>query len=118
MDLLEFVILIAILATVAFIVYWFLRGSSGKISITRPVESRVDEYLDRRFQNLIEEWQLVTQPKLAGFKDRHYPELVEDESRMAEVKRYESEMQEILQKLEGRLDALEKELAKKGSAGK
>ena len=43
MDLLTFVLLVIILCVVLFLVYYFFRGAQGNISLTRPVESRVDE---------------------------------------------------------------------------
>ena len=58
MDILVFIILVLILCAVIFLVYYFFRGAKGNISLTRPVESRVDEYLDRRFQSMVDEWEL------------------------------------------------------------
>jgi len=118
MELLEFIILILILCALIFLVYYFIRGAKGDISLTRPVESRVDEYLDRRFQSMVEEWQLVSHPKLQKFKEQHYKEIENDEARLAELKKYESGMQTTLVNLEARLDTVEKELAQKGSAKK
>ena len=118
MDLLEFIIIVIILGAIIFIIYYFLRGAKGKLSVTRPVESRVDEYLDRRFQNLVEEWQLVNQPQLQKFKEQKYKELEQDEARLADLRKFEADMQNSLSKLEARLDGVEKELAQKGSAKK
>jgi hypothetical protein len=118
MDLLEFIIILIILGAIIFIIYYFLRGAKGKLSLTHPVESRVDEYLDRRFQNLVEEWQLVNQSKLKKFKEQKYKELEQDEARLTDLKKFESDMQDSLLKLEARLDNVEKELAQKGSAKK
>jgi len=118
MELLEFIILVFILCALIFLVYYFIRGAKGDISPTRPVESRVDEYLDRRFQSMVEEWQLVSHPKLQKFKEQHYKEIENDEARLAELKKYESGMQTTLVNLEARLDTVEKELAQKGSAKK
>jgi hypothetical protein len=114
MDLWEFIIIVIILGAIIFFIYYYLRGSTGKVSLTRPVESRVDEYLDRRFESLIAEWELVTGPKLRNFKERKQKEIELDEARLAEVKGFEAEMQGSLEKLEARLDAVEKELAPKG----
>jgi len=116
MDLLEFIIILVIIGAVVCFVYYFLRGSSAKISLTRPVESRVDEYLDRKFESMVEEWELVTQPKLQRFKEQRIKELEQDEARLGEVKQFESDMQSSLQKLEARLDAIEKDLAQKGTS--
>jgi len=118
MDILEFIILVLILCVTVFLVYYFFRGAKGNISLTRPVESRVDEYLDRRFQSMVEEWQLVSRTDLGRFMERRTPEIEQNEARIAELKNYESGMQTKLVSLEARLDTLEKELAGKGSAKK
>ena len=118
MDILEFIILVLILCVTVFLVYYFFRGAKGNISLTRPVESRVDEYLDRRFQSMVEEWQLVSRPKLQTFREQRTPEIEQNEARLAELKNYESGMQTMLVSLEARLDTLEKELAGKGNAKK
>ncbi|MDP2796677.1 MAG: hypothetical protein Q8N94_04110 [Methanoregula sp.] len=118
MELLEFIIIVIILCALIFLIYYFIRGAKGDISLARPVESRVDEYLDRRIQNMVEEWQLVSRPKLQKFREKHYKEIENDEVRLAELKKYESGMQTTLLNLEARLDTVEKELARKGSAKK
>lgn len=118
MDLLTFIILVLILAAVIFMVYWFFRGKTGSISLTRPVESRVDEYLDRRFQAMVEEWELVSRPRLKKFQDQHGREIETEEARIAELKRFEAGMQTNLSSLEARLDALEKDLARADDAKK
>jgi phytoene/squalene synthetase len=118
MDIFVFILLVLILCVTAFIVYYFFRGAQGNISLARPVESRVDEYLDRRFQSMVEEWQLVSHPELRKFTDGRSRDLDQDEARLAELKNYETGMQTTLVSLEARLDTLEKELAKKGSARK
>ncbi len=118
MDLLTFIVIVVILCALLFLIYYFIRGAKGDISLARPVESRVDEYLDRRFQNMVEEWQLVSHPKLQQFKEKHYKEMENDEARLAELKQYESGMQTTLINLETRLDTLEKELARKGTSKK
>jgi hypothetical protein len=118
MDFLTFVILVIILCVVLFLVYYFFRGARGNISLSRPVESRVDEYLDRRFQSMVEEWELVSRPRLTNFKEKRTMEIEKDEARLSDLKNYESGMQTHLASLEARLDTLEKELASKGSAKK
>jgi hypothetical protein len=118
MDLFEFIIIVLILCALIFLVYYFFRGQKGDISLARPVESRVDEYLDRRFQTMVEEWELVPHEKLDAFRARNYRAIEQDEARLAELKNHESGMQNTLVSLEARLDALEKELAQKGSAKK
>jgi hypothetical protein len=118
MVLLEFIITIIILAAIILMVYYFFRGAKGDISLTSPVESRVDEYLDRRFQSLVEEWQLVNQTKLQKFKEKNFKELEQDEARLGDLKKFEAGMVNSLANLEARLDTVEKELAQKGSAKK
>jgi predicted Holliday junction resolvase-like endonuclease len=118
MDLLEFLIIVIILCALIFIIYYFIRGAKGDISMARPVESRIDEYLDRRFQSIVEEWQLVNQPRLQNFKEQKYKELEQDEARLADLRKFEADMQDTLVKLEARLDGVEKELAQKGSTKK
>lgn len=116
MDLLTFIILVLILCALIFLVYWFFRGAKGEISLASPVESRVDEYLDRRFQSMVEEWELVSRPRLQRFKEQRTKDLEQDEARVAELKQFGSGMQTTLSSLEARLDTLEKELA--GGAAK
>ncbi len=118
MDLLSFIIIVVCLCLLIFLIYYFIKGAKGDISLARPVESRVDEYLDRRFQNMVEEWQLVSHPKLQQFKEQHYKEIENDEARLAELKKYEAGMQTTLTSLEARLDTVEKELAQKGTSKK
>ena len=118
MDLLTFIILVLVLAATIFLVYYFFRGQKGDIALARPVESRVDEYLDRRFQSMVEELELVPRAKLDRFRELRTRELDQNEARVAELKEYEAGMQTTLASLEARLDALEKELAAKGSAKK
>ena len=118
MELLEFLVIVVILLALLFVIYYFIRGQKGEISLSRPVESRVDEYLDRRFQSMVEEWELVSRPRLSGFTVQHTKDLDQDEARIAELKTYEAKMQTTLVSLEARLDTLEKELAAKGSAKK
>ncbi|NLV28245.1 MAG: hypothetical protein GXY48_13990 [Methanomicrobiales archaeon] len=110
MTLIEILLIILILLVVAFLLFWFYQGSSGRISLRRPVESRVDEYLDRRFANLVEEWGVVRRPKVKRFKEKYETILDSDESKIAEMKQFESEFLGNLSSLEARLDALEKSL--------
>jgi hypothetical protein len=83
------------------------------------MESRVDEYLDRRFESLVEEWQLIDHPKLQRFKEQKSKELEQDEARLADIKKFELDLETSLTKMESRLDGIEKGLVKKeGSAKK
>ena len=114
----EVLLVLLLFAVVLFVLYYFLKGSTGKIVVTRPIESRIDEYLDQRFEDMIAEWSLTTKRKLSRFERTRSPILSEDESRMAELKVFESHMTSTLANLEERLDVLEKELVKKGEKGK
>jgi archaellum component FlaC len=115
MDWFEFIILVLFIAVAFFIIYYYFRGAKGDIALTRPVESRVDEYLDRRFESLVDEWELVSQPKLQKFKEQKSKEIEQDEIRLADLKKFELDLENSLTKLEGRLDGIEKGLAQKGS---
>jgi hypothetical protein len=108
----EVLLVLIVMCILLFVLYYFLRGSTGRIAVTRPIESRIDEYLDQRFEDLVAEWSLITKTKLQRFKDRNSPVLEADEARIAEIKAYETEMKVTLNNLEERLDVLEKELAK------
>jgi archaellum component FlaC len=115
MDWFEFIILVLFIAAAFFLIYYYFRGAKGDIALTRPVESRVDEYLDRRFESLVDEWELVNQPKLQKFKEQKSKEIEQDEIRLADLKKFELDLENSLTKLEGRLDGIEKGLAQKGS---
>jgi hypothetical protein len=115
MDWFEFIILVLFIAAAFFLIYYYFRGAKGDIALTRPVESRVDEYLDRRFETLVDEWELVNQPKLQKFKEQKSKEIEQDEIRLADLKKFELDLENSLTKLEGRLDGIEKGLAQKGS---
>jgi hypothetical protein len=118
MDWFEFIILVLFIGAAFFLIYYYFRGAKGDIALTRPVESRVDEYLDRRFENLVDEWQLIDQQKLQRFKEQKSKELEQDEARITDLKKFELDLESSLTKLETRLDNIEKGLAQKGSAKK
>jgi hypothetical protein len=119
MDWLEFLVIIIFIGAAFFLIYYYFRGAKGDIAITRPMESRVDEYLDRRFESLVEEWQLIDHPKLQRFKEQKSKELEQDEARLADIKKFEMDLETSLTKMESRLDGIEKGLVKKeGSAKK
>ncbi len=107
-------IILAVLVIIAIIIalYFFFRGAKGKISLTRPVESRVDEYLDRRFESMVTEWALVRTPAVNRFKGQHEPALGQNETKISELQVFEKEINNSLQQMEERLDNLEKELTK------
>ncbi|MBU7015227.1 MAG: hypothetical protein HXS52_10455 [Theionarchaea archaeon] len=114
MTVAEALLFLIILGIILLAAYYFLKGSSGRVEITRPIESRIDEYLDQRFDSLISEWRLVSRSRVRRFENEKAPQLHEDESRMAELRAFESQMKATLDNLEERLDVLEKEMAKAG----
>jgi hypothetical protein len=107
----EFIIIVIVLVLIIVLIYFYFEGSSGRVSARRPVESRVDEYLDRKFEDLIEEWSLVTLPGVKRFREQHTPRLNESEGRLSSLKDSEREVKGNLDALEARLAALEKEFA-------
>ena len=113
MTLIEILLIILIILVIGFLLFWFLHGSSGKVSIRRPVESRVDEYLDRRFAMMVEEWGVVRRPALKRFKEQRNEVLDADEVKISEMKEFESDFVDHLTDLEARLDALERTLDSK-----
>lgn len=115
MTLIEILLIILILLVVAFLLFWFFQGSSGRVSLRRPVESRVDEYLDRRFAQLVEEWGVVRSPAIKRFKNQRESALDADEAKIAEIKTFEHEFMGNLSDLEERLDTLERSLEAKKS---
>jgi hypothetical protein len=118
MDWLEFLVIVIFIGAAFFLIYYYFRGAKGNLAVTRPIESRVDEYLDRRFENLVDEWQLIDHPKLQRFKEQKSKELEQDEARITDLKKFEMDLESSLTKLETRLDNIEKGLAQKGSAKK
>jgi hypothetical protein len=108
MTALEAFLVFIIIVLIAFLIYYYFRGSSGKVSLTRPMESRVDEYLDRRFELMIEEWSLVPKNRLLSFRAAKDPILTGNEKKVAELKEFRDQMSDNLERLEDRLDALEK----------
>jgi hypothetical protein len=118
MDWFEFLVIIIFIGAAFFLIYYYFRGAKGDIAITRPMESRVDEYLDRRFESLDEEWQLIDHPKLQRFKEQKSKELEQDEARLADIKKFELDLETSLTKMESRLDGIEKGLVKKEGSTK
>jgi hypothetical protein len=111
MTILELILTIILIVVIVIAVYFYFKGAKGKLSITSPVESRVDEYLDRRFESLVTEWALIRTPAINNFKEQHEPVLDQDERKVAELKMFEKEINNTLSKMEERLDHLEKELS-------
>ena len=110
---LEAALIIILIAIVVFVIYFYWKGSKGGLSVTRPVESRVDEYLDRRFELMIEEWSLVSRARLQSFRQSKDQVLLANEEKVASLKDFSETMENSLKTLEERLDALEKKTWKK-----
>ncbi len=111
MTILEGILILIIIALIAFFIYYFFRGTRGPVAITRPLESRVDEYLDRRLDLLIDEYALITQPKVKRFREEKEKTLTEEEVKVATLKQFGQEMTTTMAEMETRLNALEKEFA-------
>ena len=110
---LEAVLIIILVAILLFLIYYYWRGAKGEVSLARPVESRVDEYLDRRFELMIEEWSLVSRARLQSFRQSKDQVLLANEEKVASLKDFSETMENSLKTLEERLDALEKKTWKK-----
>ena len=109
---LEAALIIIVVAILLFFIYYYWKGAKGDVSLARPVESRVDEYLDRRFELMIEEWSLVSRAKLQSFRQSKDQILESNEDKVASLKDFSETMEGSLKKLEDRLDALEKQAGK------
>lgn len=105
----EALLIIILLIIVAFIIYYYFRGSSGRVEITRPMESRVDEYLDRRFESMIDEWALMNRQKVLKWREDKTKIVASDEQRVNALKEFETNMSATLSNLEGRIEALEEQ---------
>jgi hypothetical protein len=111
MTILEMILIILLIIVIIVALYFFFRGVKGNLSVTRPVESRVDEYLDRRFDSMVTEWALVRNPAVNRFKEKHEPVLDHNEAKVTDLQGFEKEISSTLSGMEDRLDNLEKELA-------
>jgi hypothetical protein len=109
---LEAALIIIVVAILLFFIYYYWKGAKGDVSLARPVESRVDEYLDRRFELMIEEWSLVSRAKLQSFRQSKDQILEANEGKVASLKDFSETMEGSLKNLEDRLDALEKQAGK------
>jgi len=108
----EAALIIIIVVILLLFIYYYWKGTKGDVALTRPVESRVDEYLDRRFELMIEEWSLVSRTKLQSFRQSKDQILETNEAKVASLKDFSDTMEDGLKKLEDRLDALEKQAGK------
>ena len=111
MTWLEALALILLVGIMFFLIYYYFRGAKGNIELRRPMESRVDEYLDRRFESIIEEYSLVRTPRVQGFRQLNDPLLADTEGRAQALKKAEEELSASLDDIDKRLDALEHEMA-------
>ncbi len=109
MTIAEIILIIVIVALIAFILYYYFRGSAGHVSISRPMESRVDEYLDRHFEQMVEEWSLMDKYQVRAFTEHNDPGLTKEEKRMDGLNEFRNEMTDTLSGLEERLNVLERE---------
>ena len=105
----EILLTIIIIALIAFILYYYFKGSAGHVSISRPMESRVDEYLDRHFEDMVDEWSLMDTYQVRTFREHNDPTLTYEENRMNSMKEFRHEMTDTLTGLEERLNVLERE---------
>ena len=105
----EILLTIIVIALIAFILYYYFKGSAGHVSISRPVESRVDEYLDRHFEQMVDEWSLMDTYQVRTFREHNDPALTDEEKRMGGLKEFRHEMTDTLTGLEERLNVLERE---------
>jgi len=110
---LEAALIIIIIAIVAFVIYYYWKGTKGGLSLARPMESRVDEYLDRRFELMIDEWSLVSRARLQSFRNSKDQTLEADEAKVASLKSFSETMDQNLKELETRLETLEKQAGMK-----
>ena len=111
MTWLEALALILLVGIIFFLIYYYFRGATGNIELRRPVESRVDEYLDRRFESIIEEYSLVRTPQVQGFRQLNDPLLADDEARVQAIRKADEELSTTLDDLGKRLDSLEQKTA-------
>lgn len=111
MTVLEILLIILVIVVMIIAIYYFFRGAKGNISLARPVESRVDEYLDRRFESMVTEWALIRTPAVNRFKEQHEPILSQNEAKVSELQGFTKEINNSLSQMEARLDNLEKEIS-------
>jgi len=111
MTILETILAILLIVVIVIAIYFYFKGSRGKLSITSPVESRVDEYLDRRFESLVTEWALIRTPTVTLFKSQNEPVLEQNDAKVSEIQTFEREISSTLSRMEDRLELLEKELS-------
>lgn len=107
MSIPEAFLIIIIACIIAYLIHYFFQGSSGDISLRHPVESRIDEYLDRKYKKGIDDWALIRKPVMERTKKEWNDKLDHDEKRIQEFKEFKNDMATTLDDLEHRLDLLE-----------
>ena len=105
-EIILIIIIVALLALLSFLLYYYFKGTSWNVSIDRPVENRVDEYLDQHFEDLIEEWALMDKNQVRTFRTHKDSALIQEERRMGSLKEFRHEMTDTLTSLEYRLNFL------------
>ncbi len=88
----EFLVILLLGGILLFLVYYYFSGSSGKVSLRKPMESRIDEYLDRRFESIIDEYSLVRSSRLDGFKQVNGQLLDDGEARAHALEQAETNL--------------------------
>ncbi|MBT8506892.1 hypothetical protein AZH53_00415 [Methanomicrobiaceae archaeon CYW5] len=107
---LEIALLIILIIIAAFILYYYFRGTGGHVAITRPMESRVDEYLDRHFEMMVAEWSLMDRYQVKSFCANKEKALAAGEEKVTALRTFEEEMNTTLAGLEERINVLEKQI--------
>jgi hypothetical protein len=107
------IISVVLFAILLFLLYYYFKGTSWNVSIDRPVENRVDEYLDRHFEDMVEEWSLMNKSQVWAFREHNDSALIKEEKRMGGLKEFRHEMTDTLSSLEERLNVLETEISRK-----
>ncbi|WOF15650.1 hypothetical protein F1737_02585 [Methanoplanus sp. FWC-SCC4] len=101
---------VILIAIIAFIMYYYFKGSTSELSISRPIEGRVDEYLDRHFEEMVSEWSLADKYQVRSFCNNKNSQILADESKTAVLKDFKESMNAKLTNLEERLNVLEEQI--------
>jgi len=86
---------------------WIYRAYIGwSTPFFHPVESNVDRYLDLKFEEIIDTWELVNLPRLNDFKKRVKPRLDKSAEKVSDLKGYKTSLNKKLDSLEKRVDTI------------
>jgi len=86
---------------------WIYRAYIGwSTPFFHPVESNVDRYLDVKFEEIIEKWELVNTPRLSDFKKRVKPRLDKSANKVSELREYKKSLNKRLDSIEKRVDVI------------